>query len=105
MVVYAVVKSGARQYRAEEGNTLLVERVPAQVGQQWELDQVLLVADGEEVRIGQPTVERAKVLATVLSQEKGPKIRVFKYRPKERYRRRAGHRQNYTRLRVDRIVV
>lgn len=103
--MYAVVKSGARQYRAEVGNTLLVERVPAQVGQQLELNQVLLVADGEEVRIGQPTVERAKVLATVLSQEKGPKIRVFKYRPKERYRRRAGHRQNYTRLRVDEIVV
>ena len=103
--MYAVIKSGARQYRAEVGDTLVVERVPAQVGQQVELDQVLLVADGEEVRIGQPTVEKARVLATVVSQEKGPKIRIFKYRPKERYRRRAGHRQNYTRLRVDEIVV
>ena len=103
--MYAVIKSGARQYRAEVGDTLVVERVPAHVGQQVELDQVLLVADGEEVRIGQPTVEKARVLATVVSQEKGPKIRIFKYRPKERYRRRAGHRQNYTRLRVDEIVV
>ncbi len=103
--MYAVVKSGARQYRAEVGNTLLVERVPAQVGQQLELNQVLLVADGEDVRIGQPVVKKARVLATVISQEKGPKIRVFKYRPKERYRRRAGHRQNYTRLRVDEIVM
>jgi large subunit ribosomal protein L21 len=103
--VYAVVKSGARQYRAEVGGTLVVERVPAQVGQRVELNEVLLVADGEQVKIGQPTVERAKVLATVVAQEKGPKLRVFKYRPKERYRRRAGHRQNYTRLRVDEIVV
>ena len=103
--MYAVVKSGARQYRAEVGDTLVVERVPAQVGQRVELNEVLLVADGEQVKIGQPTVERAKVLATVVAQEKGPKLRVFKYRPKERYRRRAGHRQNYTRLRVDEIVV
>lgn len=103
--MYAVVRSGARQYRAEVGDTLLVERLPARVGQQLELNQVLLVADGEEVRIGRPFVEKARVLVTVLSQEKGPKIRIFKYRPKERYRRRAGHRQNYTRLRVDKIVV
>jgi large subunit ribosomal protein L21 len=102
--VYAVVKSGARQYRAEVGDTLLVERLPAEVGQRLELKEVLLVADGEQVKIGQPTVKKAKVLATVVAQEKGPKIRVFKYRPKERYRRRAGHRQDYTRLRVDEIV-
>ncbi len=102
--MYAVLRSGARQYRAEVGDTLLVERVSAQIGQQLELNEVLLVADGEEVKIGQPTVKEAKVLATVVSQEKGSKIRVFKYRPKERYRRRAGHRQDYTRLRVDEIV-
>jgi large subunit ribosomal protein L21 len=102
--VYTVVKSGARQYRAEVGDTLLVERLPAEVGQQLELSEVLLVADGEQVEVGQPNVEKARVLATVVAQEKGPKIRVFKYRPKERYRRRAGHRQNYTRLRVDEIV-
>jgi large subunit ribosomal protein L21 len=87
------------------GDTILVERLPAEVGQQLELDQVLLVADGEEVKIGQPTIEKAKVLATVVAQEKGPKILVFKYHPRKRYRRRAGHRQWYTRLRVDEIVV
>jgi len=103
--VYAVVKSGARQYRASVGDTFVVERLPAGVGQQVELDEVLLVADGGEVQVGRPTVEGARVLATVVGQEKGPKIRIFKYRPKERYRRRAGHRQRYTRLRVDEIVV
>lgn len=102
--MYAVVKSGARQYRAEVGDTLVVERVPGEIGQHVELNEVLLVADGEQVQIGQPTVGGARIKATVVAQEKGPKIRIFKYRPKERYRRRAGHRQNYTRLRVDEIV-
>jgi large subunit ribosomal protein L21 len=102
--VYVVVKSGGKQYRASVGETVLVERVGAQVGQQLEMDQVLLVSDGEQVRVGQPFVDGAKVLATVVAQEKGPKLRVFKYRPKQRYRRRAGHRQQYTRLRVDEII-
>jgi len=103
--VYAVVKSGARQYRAEVGNTLLVEKLSVQVNQQLELDEVLLVADGEQVKIGQPLVEGASVRATVVAQEKGPKIRIFKYHPRKRYRQRKGHRQRYTRLRVDEIVV
>ena len=103
--MYAVVKSGARQYRASVGDTIVVERLPAEVGQQLELDEILLVADGERVEIGQPTVEGAKMLATVVAQEKGPKIRIFKYHPRKRYRRRAGHRQRYTRLRVDEIVM
>jgi len=99
------VKSGARQYRAGVGDTIIVERLPAETGQQLELSQVLLVADGERVEIGQPTVSGASVVTTVVAQEKGPKIQIFKYRPKERYRRRAGHRQHYTRLRVDQIVI
>jgi large subunit ribosomal protein L21 len=103
--VYAVVKSGARQYRASVGDTIIVERLPAETGQRLELDEVLLVADGERVEIGCPTIDGAKVLATVVAEEKGPKIRIFKYHPRKRYRRRAGHRQRYTRLRVDEIVV
>ncbi len=103
--MYAVMKSGARQYRASVGDTIRVEKLPAQVGEQLELEEVLLIADGEEVKIGQPTIAGAKVLATVVAQEKGPKILVFKYRPRKRYRRRSGHRQHYTRLRVDAIVV
>jgi len=98
------MKSGARQYRAEVGSTIVVERLPAEVGQQIVLKDVLLVADGEKVKIGQPIVKKAKVLATVVAQEKGPKVRIFKYRPKQRYRRRIGHRQQVTRLRVDEIV-
>jgi large subunit ribosomal protein L21 len=104
-IVYVVVRSGARQYRAEVGETVLVERLPAQVGQQVELDQVLLIADGERVAVGRPVVEGARVVATVVAQEKGPKIRIFKYHPRKRYRRRMGHRQRYTRLRVDEIVM
>ena len=103
--MYAVVRSGGRQYRASVGDTVLVERLGAPVGQQLEMDQVLLIADGEQVTVGRPVVEGAKVLATVVAQEKGPKLRVYKYRPKQRYRRRAGHRQHYTRLRVDQIVL
>ena len=103
--MYAVVRSGGRQYRVQEGDQFLVEKLPVEVGQQIVLDEVLLVANGDEVKIGTPLVEGAKVLATVLAQEKGPKIRIFKYRPKQRYRRRMGHRQVYTRLRVDEIVV
>jgi large subunit ribosomal protein L21 len=101
--VYAVVKTGGRQYRASVNDTIIVERLPAEVGQQLELDDVLLVADGEQVSIGRPTVAGAVVVATVLDQGKGPKVQVFKYRPKQRYRRRKGHRQQYTRLRVDEI--
>ena len=93
--MYAVVRSGARQYRAEVDDTILVERLPVEVGQQLELNEVLLVADGERVEIGQPTVSGAKVLVTVVAQKKGPKIRIFKYHPRKRYRRRAGHRAGW----------
>ncbi len=103
--MYAVVKSGARQYRASVGDTIIVERLPAEAGQRLELDEVLLVADGDSVEIGRPTIDGAKVMATVVAEEKGPKIRIFKYHPRKRYRQRAGHRQRYTRLRVDEIVV
>jgi large subunit ribosomal protein L21 len=99
------MRSGARQYRAAIGDTIRVEKLALDPGEQIELAEVLLVVDDNEVRIGQPTVEGAKVLATVVAQEKGPKITVFKYRPRKRYRRHAGHRQLYTRLRIDEIVV
>jgi large subunit ribosomal protein L21 len=99
------VKSGARQYRANVGDTIRVEKLPVDPGEQIELDEVLLVVDDDQTTIGQPSVEGAKVLATVVAQEKGPKIKIFKYRPSKGYRRHAGHRQHYTRLRVDDIIV
>ncbi len=102
--MYAVIKSGGHQYKASVGGAIIVERLPYAVGAQVELDQVYLVDDGEQVLVGQPTVAGAVVRATVIDEFRGPKIRIFKYRPKERYRRRQGHRQTYMRLRVDDIV-
>lgn len=104
--MYAVVRTGGHQYRVSVGDQLLVEKLPVPEGGQIDLEEVLLVADDNgQVRIGTPLVEGARVRARVLAQEKGPKIRIFKYIPKERYRRRKGHRQWYTRLRVEEIVV
>lgn len=103
--MYAVVRSGGRQYRAQAGDQLLVEKLPVEAGEQLTLDEVLLVADDDGVQVGTPLVDGAKVMATVLAQEKGPKIRIFKYKPRKRYRRHQGHRQMYTRLRIDEIIV
>jgi large subunit ribosomal protein L21 len=103
--VYAVVETGGKQYRVSVGESIEVEKLPFEVGETVELDRVLLVADGDEVRVGQPTVEGAKVLATVTNHVKGPKIIVFKYRPRERYRRKKGHRQSYTQLKIEQIIV
>lgn len=102
--MYAIVESGGRQYRAEEGHTFSVEKLPYEVGDQVELTNVLLLANGEAVQVGQPTISGATVKATVVEQYRGKKILVWKYRAKLRYRRRRGHRQDYTRLRVDTIV-
>ena len=100
---YAIIQSGSRQHRAVLGETIEVERLPVAVGDTVELESVLLVADGDQVQIGAPNVAGVKVTATVLDQLRGPKIRIFKYKAKERYRRRAGHRQDYTRLKIESI--
>lgn len=102
--MYAVIKTGGKQYRVSPGDSVEVEKLPYEVGEQIELDQVLLVANGSDAQIGRPMVEGAKVKATVTRQAKGRKVIIFKYRPSKRYRRRKGHRQNYTRLRIDEIV-
>ena len=104
-MLYAVVETGGHQYRAQVGDILEVEKLPHEAGEQIVLDRVLLLVDGERVQVGQPTVPGARVLATVLGEVKGPKIRIFKYRPRKRYRRRKGHRQRYTQLRVDQILL
>lgn len=101
--MYAVIETGGKQYRVTEGTMLDVERLPAEVGESVELDRVLLLRD-EDVQVGNPLVSGAKVRATVLAQDKKPKIIVFKYKPKERYRKKQGHRQLFTRLRVDEII-
>lgn len=102
--MYAIVECGGRQYRAEEGLSFPVEKLPHEVGDQIELKNVLMLVNGEDVKIGQPTVSGVSVKATVVDQFKGKKIFVWKYKPKKRYRRRQGHRQNYTRLRIDEII-
>jgi len=105
VIVYVIVESGGRQYRAEEGHTFSVEKLPYEVGDQIELTDVLLVANGEDVQVGQPLISGVSVKATVVDQYRGKKIFVWKYKPKNRYRRRRGHRQDYTRLHIDEIVV
>jgi large subunit ribosomal protein L21 len=102
---YAIVESGGKQYRAVEGSTIEVDRLNLEVGQQVKLDSVLLLVDGEQITVGAPVVNLASVSATVVEHVKGPKIVVFHYRPKKRIRVKTGHRQQYTRLQVNSIVV
>jgi large subunit ribosomal protein L21 len=102
--MYAIVKTGGKQYRVSPGDSIDVDRLPSEAGEQIELDSVLLVHDGSDTKIGQPLVEGAKVKATVTRQAKGRKVVVYKYRPRNRYRRKRGHRQHYTRLHIDEIV-
>ena len=103
LMKYAIVEDGGKQYKAVEGSTIEVDRYPAEIGEKIDLDRVLLVADGDEFSIGTPYLEGAKVAATVVAQFKGPKIVVFKYKPKIRYRVKTGHRQHYTRLKIEAI--
>ena len=101
--VFAIIRTGGKQYRVEPGQAITVERLPYEVGQEVELNEVLLVSGEDGVRVGTPLVEGAKVRATVLAHERGPKIVVMKYKPKKRYRRKTGHRQELTRLRIETI--
>lgn len=103
-MTYAVVETGGKQYRVTEGQTLRVERMPLAVGEEVELDRVLLVSRGGEVLVGRPLVEGARVRATVVGVGKHKKRLVMKYRPKQRYRRKLGHRQPHTLLRIQEIV-
>lgn len=100
---YAVVESGGKQYRAVEGETIDVDLLPVEAGQEINLDSVLLVVNEEAISVGTPVVQGARVKATVVDHVKGPKIVVFKYRPKKRIRVKTGHRQRYTRLKVEKI--
>ena len=102
---YAIVEDGGKQYKAVEGETIEVDRFPAEIGDQLDLERVLLVRDGEDVHVGKPLVDDAKVQATVVAQVKGPKVVVFKYKPRIRYRVKTGHRQKYTRLQIDSINI
>lgn len=101
---YAIVEDGGKQYKAVEGGYLEVDRFDSEIGEQVDLERVLFVRDGEQMLVGNPLVSGAVVVATVAEHFKGPKVVVFKYKPKERYRVKSGHRQQYTRLKVDAIT-
>jgi large subunit ribosomal protein L21 len=102
--MYAVVRTGGKQLRVEPGDVVSIELVPGEAGSRLELDDVLLIG-GDEVKVGRPRVEGAKVVATIEGEDAGPKIRIFKRKRRKRYRLRKGHRQHYTRIRIESIEV
>lgn len=102
--MYAVIKTGGKQYRVAPGDKLKVETLPAEVGQQVKLSEVLTVADGANVRIGTPLLAGAAVTATVLAHGRHPKITIFKMKRRKHYAKHGGHRQNFTELRIDSIA-
>ena len=102
--MYAVIRTGGKQYKVAPGEKLKVEQIRADVGAQIDLDQVLLVGDGESVRLGQPILAGATVKATVLGHGRGDKVQIFKMRRRKHYQKHQGHRQGYTELKIDGIV-
>jgi large subunit ribosomal protein L21 len=101
--MYAVIKTGGKQYRVTLGEKLKVEQIPADVDTQITLDQVLMLGEGETVKIGAPLIAGATITATVLSQGRHDKVKIFKMRRRKHYQKHQGHRQNYTELRIDAI--
>ena len=101
--MYAVVTTGGKQYRVEAGSELTIERLSADEGSSVTFDRVLMVGDGDTITVGTPTVEGATVSGTILGESLGPKLVIFKFKQKVKYRRTAGHRQHFTRVRIDEI--
>ncbi len=102
--MYAVIKTGGKQYRVAAGQKLKIEQIPADIGQEITLDQVLSVGEGDQLKIGTPLVTGAVVTATVLAQGRHDKVKIFKMRRRKHYQKRQGHRQNYTELRIEAIT-
>lgn len=102
--MYAVIRTGGKQYRVAPGDIVEVEKLDGSVGDSIQLDDVLLVVNGDAVQVGMPTVAGASVSAKITGQHKGEKVRIFKYRPKKRIRVRKGHRQQLTRLQIESIT-
>ncbi|GGP25416.1 50S ribosomal protein L21 [Silvimonas amylolytica] len=101
--MYAVVKTGGKQYKVVVGEKLKVEQIAADIDSQIVLNEVLMVANGDAVTIGTPVVAGAAIKATVVSHGRGDKVRIFKMRRRKHYQKHAGHRQNYTEIRIDSI--
>ena len=102
--MYAIIKTGGKQYRVKSGEQLRVESLTAEVGAAVSFDAVLAVGEGDAVRVGAPLVSGAKVKATVLAHGRGEKLRIFKMRRRKHFQKTQGHRQNYTEVRIDDIV-
>lgn len=102
--MYAVIETGGKQYRVEEGDTIFVEKLNADNGEQISFDKVLLLSKDNDLVVGKPYIEDVKVEGTVLDQGKGKKIVVFKYKAKKNYRKKQGHRQPYTKVKVEKIL-
>ena len=102
--MYAVIKTGGKQYRVTNGLKLKVEQIPADVGAEVTLDKVLMAGEGEAVKIGAPFLAGATVKATVISHGRHDKVKIFKMRRRKHYQKHQGHRQNYTELRIDAIA-
>lgn len=98
--MYAVIKTGGKQYKVTVGEKLNVEQITAEPNSQIELNEVLMIADGESVKVGAPFIEGAKVVAKVVEHGRGEKIRIFKMRRRKHYQKRQGHRQNFTRIEI-----
>lgn len=101
---YAIIETGGKQYKVTEGQTIDVEKLEAEEGGSVELDKVLLLSDGDDITVGKPLVEGAKVMATVVKNGRSEKVIVFKYKNKVRYRRKNGHRQHFTSLNIEKIL-
>ena len=101
--MYAIVKTGGKQYKVEEGRWVDIELLPQQVDEAVEFDQVLLVVDGENIKVGSPTLEGAKVTGKVEKIGRKKKVIVYKMKPKKHYRRKQGHRQSFTRVKIEKI--
>jgi len=102
--MYAVIATGGKQYKVSEGDVLRIEKIGGNVGDPVELDKVLMVADGDEVTIGRPVVDDAKVNASIVEQGKAKKVLVFKYKRRKRFRKMQGHRQPFTAIRIEGIA-
>ena len=102
--MYAVIKTGGKQYRVAAGEKIKVEQIPADVGAEITLDQVLMVGEGESVKVGTPLIAGATVTAKVIAHGRHDKVKIFKMRRRKHYQKHQGHRQNYTELRIDTIA-
>lgn len=101
--MYAVIKTGGKQYRVVAGEKIKVEQIPADVGAEITLDQVLMIGEGEAVKVGTPMVAGAKITAKVIAHGRHPKVKIFKMRRRKHYQKHQGHRQNYTELEIGSI--